>query len=219
VIRRNIVFAPYQPIQMRGWGQLIDLNFLHCEGDKATRSAGDLQRLSGQDAASLEGDALFVDSVRGDFYLRDDSPARRLGIAGVSLRDYGVRSKKLRILAQTPDIAKWLGTPSATLAVTRLRATIVWMGATVRNLVGAGEMSEKGAPTETGVIVETAPPDSAAARAGFQPGDLLLEVNDEAAGNTDQLKALTDSCNPSQPVKLSSFRNQHRVGFVLSCRE
>jgi len=92
------------------------------------------------------------------------------------------------------------------------------MGATVRNLVGAGEMSEKGAPTETGVIVETAPPGSAAARAGLQPGDLLLEVDDQAAGSTDQLQTLTDTCKPSQSVKLSGLRNQHKVELILICR-
>jgi S1-C subfamily serine protease len=122
------------------------------------------------------------------------------------------------MLAQTPDIAEWLGTPSATLAVARRRGTIVGMGATVRNLVGAGEMSEKGAPTETGVIVETVSPGSAAARAGLKAGDLLLDVNDQAAGSTDRLQALTNSCNPSQPVKLNGLRDQHKVEFVLICR-
>jgi len=219
VIRRNIVFAPYQPIRVRGWGQVIDMNFLHCDGAKATSSAVDLQQLSGQDASSLQGDAEFVDPIRGDFSLRDNSPARRLGIVSLSSTEYGVRSKKLRRSAETPDIAKWLGTPSATLAVTRLRATIVWKGATVRNLVGAGEMSEKGAPTETGVIVETAPPDSAAARAGLQPGDLLLKVNDQEAGSTDRLQALANSCNPIQPLKVSGLRNQHKIEFILICRE
>jgi len=219
VIQRNIVFAPYQPIRVRGWGQLIDLNFLHRGGARATTSAEDLQSLSGQDAASLQGDAQFCDSARGDFSLLDESPARRLGIGSLSPEDYGVRSKKLRKLAQTPDIAKWLTTPSATLAVTRRRASISWMGATVRNLVGAGEMSEKGAPTETGVIVETVQAGSAASRAGLQSGDLLLEVNGHAAGSTDQLQALTNPCNSNQPVKLSGLRNQHKVEFPLICRE
>ena len=113
VIQRNIVFDPYRPIRMRGWGQLIDLNFLQRDGAKTTTSAKDLQNLSGQDATSLEGDALFRDELRGDFSLRDESPARRLGIASLSPREYGVRSRKMRMLAQTPDIVKWLATPSA----------------------------------------------------------------------------------------------------------
>jgi S1-C subfamily serine protease len=93
------------------------------------------------------------------------------------------------------------------------------MGAAVRNLVGAGEMSEKGAPAETGVIVETVPLDSAAARAGLQPGDLLLELNDQAVASIDQLQTLTDTCKPSQSVKLSGLRNQHKVEFMLICRK
>src|ERR1035441_10663857 len=57
---------------------------------------------------------------KGHFSLRDESPARRLGIASLSPREYGVCSKKLRKLARAPDIAKWLDTPSATLAVTQI---------------------------------------------------------------------------------------------------
>lgn len=37
VIQRNIVYAPYQPIRVRGWGQLIDMNFLQRDGAKATK--------------------------------------------------------------------------------------------------------------------------------------------------------------------------------------
>jgi hypothetical protein len=219
VIQRNIVFAPYQPIRVRGWGRSIDLNFLQQAGATTIKSAEELQKLSGQDAASLEGDALFRDSGRGNFSLREESPARRLGIASLSPREYGVRSKKLRGIAQTPDIPKWLATPSATLAVTRRRDMMVWMGATVRNLVGIGEMSEKGAPTETGVIVETAPAGAAATRAGLQPGDLLLEANGLPTGSTEQLRSITSSCKPGQFVKLSGLRNQRKVEFTLTCVE
>jgi len=214
-IQRNVVFAPYQPIRMRGWGQRFDSNFLHREGSRTLSSAKELQELSGQDGASLEGDARFLNTAAGDFSLRNDSPARRLGITGLLQRKYGVRSGKLRALAQTPDIAKWLDTQPATLAVTRRRSQIVWMGATVRNLVGVGEMSEKGAPTETGVIVEIVPPSCAAAHAGLQTGDLLLEVNGAPVGSTDQLRSITNSCRPNQPWKLKGLRDQHRIEFSL----
>jgi S1-C subfamily serine protease len=96
---------------------------------------------------------------------------------------------------------------------------MLWMGATVRNLVGQGEMSEKGAPTETGVIVVTVPPGSAAARAGLQPGDLLLEATGEAAGSTGQLRSITNSCKSGQRVNLSGLRNQRKVEFTLTCAE
>jgi hypothetical protein len=217
VIQRNIVFAPYQPIRARGWGEVIDAIFLHRDGAKTTTGAMELRQLSGKDEVSLEGDALFIDPARGDFSLQEGSPARRLGIRSLPRQDYGVRSKSLRELAQTPDMAKWLVTPPATLAATRRPARIVWMGATVRNLIGVGEMSEKGAPTETGVIVETVPAGSFAARAGLQPGDLLLQVNGHAVDNTDQLRSLVDGCKPTRAITLSGLRNQHKVDFTLAC--
>lgn len=217
-IERNIVFAPYQPIRMRGWGAVIDMNFLQRDDDKVISGAKELQELSGQDAASLEGDALFVDSARGDFSLRSESPARRLGIVSLPCVEYGVRSKKLRMLARVPDVAQWLDTPSATLAVTRRTARIVWMGATARNLAGMGEMSEKGAPTETGVIVETVPRGSAAACAGLKPGDLLLQLNGQPVSGTAQLRALTNKLKSGQLLKLSGLRDQHKIEITL-CRD
>lgn len=218
VIERNIVFAPYQPIRTRGWGAIIDMNFFQSDDGGIVAGARELQQLSGKDANSLEGNARFVDPVRGDFSLRPESPARRLGIMSLPNAEYGVRSNILRALAETPDIVKWLDTPSATLAVTRRTARIVWMGASARNLVGMGEMSEKGAPTETGVIVETVPRGSAAACAGLKPGDLLLQLNGQPVSDTAQLRTLTNELRSSQLLKLSGLRNQRKVEFTL-CRD
>jgi S1-C subfamily serine protease len=78
-------------------------------------------------------------------------------------------------------------------------------------------VSEKGAPTETGVIVETAPLGFYAARAGLQSGDLLLEVNGEVAGSTDKLQGPAGSCRSGQPVKLNGLRNQYKFEFLLRC--
>lgn len=82
-----------------------------------------------------------------------------------------------------------------------------------------GEMSEKGAPTENGVIVEVVPAGSAVDGAGLQPGDLLLDVNGQDVGDTDRLRLITSSCKPGQRVKLSGLRNQRKVEFTLSCVE
>jgi hypothetical protein len=219
VIQRNIIYSPYQPIRTRGWGNAINSNFLQRDGSTTVIGATRLQRLSGKDQQSLEGDARFVDSTHGDFSLRDGSPAYRIGVKGLPLRTYGVRTRELQMLAQTPDIAIWLRTPSLTLAVSRRQARIKWMGATVRNLVGTGEMSEKGAPTEIGVIIETVPSGTAAARARIQAGDLLLEVNGNSVGDTDQLRSLTNACKRNQYLRLKGLRNQHKVEYLLSCQD
>ena len=67
-----------------------------------------LQVLSGQDAHSLEDDARFLDLEHGDFTLHPESPAIKVGFRNIPRHEYGVRSPRLRALAQTPDIRRLL---------------------------------------------------------------------------------------------------------------
>ena len=108
VVRHNIVFLPYRPIRPEGWGKEVDFNLLHHSGMLKPQPAVSLQKLSGQDAHSLEGDAGFLDSERGHFTVHSDSPAIKLGFREIPLYEYGVRSPKLRALARTPDIRRLL---------------------------------------------------------------------------------------------------------------
>jgi len=108
VVRRNIVFAPYRPIRPEAWGKEVDFNLLHHPGVLKPQPAVGLQKLSGQDAHSLEGDARFLDLEHGNFTMHADSPAIRLGFKNIPMGEYGVRSPRLRALARTPDIPRLL---------------------------------------------------------------------------------------------------------------
>jgi hypothetical protein len=107
-VRRNIVFTPYRPIRPEAWGKEIDFNLLHHPGVLKPQPAVSLQRLSGQDAHSLEGDARFLDLEHGNFTMHADSPAIKLGFKNIPVSEYGVRSPRLRALARTPDIPRLL---------------------------------------------------------------------------------------------------------------
>jgi hypothetical protein len=108
IVRRNIVFAPYRPIRPEAWGKEIDFNLLHHPGMLKPQPAVSLQKLSGQDAHSLEGDAHFLDLEHGNFTVHADSPAIKLGFKNIPVSEYGVRSPRLRALARTPDIPRLL---------------------------------------------------------------------------------------------------------------
>ncbi|HEY2859711.1 MAG TPA: right-handed parallel beta-helix repeat-containing protein [Terracidiphilus sp.] len=108
IVRRNIVFAPYRPIRPEAWGKEVDFNLLHHPGMVKPQPAASLQKLSGQDAHSLEGDAHFLDLEHGNFTMHADSPALKLGFKNIPVREYGVRSPRLRALARTPDIPRLL---------------------------------------------------------------------------------------------------------------
>ena len=177
IFRGNIVFAPYKPIQMRQWTQDIDFNLLHQPAMPQTNPATALQKLSSQDAHSLQGDALFVDEATGDYRVKSNSPALSLGFVNFNMDDFGVQSPKLKAIARQPVMPLRSSDTTPTLSETRSREVAVWAGAKVRNIVGLGEVSAAGSPGETGVILLEVPDTSDAAKAGFSAGDVLLAFN------------------------------------------
>src|SRR4029077_6098183 len=114
-----IVFAAYKPIQMRQWTQDIDFNLLYQPAMPQTTSPTALQKLSSQDAHSLQGDALFVDEATGDYRVKSNSPALSLGFVNFSMDDFGVRSPKLKAIALQPVVPLRSSLTTPTLSETR----------------------------------------------------------------------------------------------------
>lgn len=169
IFRGNIVFAPYKPIQMRQWTQDLDFNLLHRPALPQASPATALQKLSSQDAHSVQGEALFVDEAAGDYRVKSNSPALSLGFVNFSMDDFGVQSPKLKAIARQPVMPSKSSDIAPTLSETRSREVAVWAGAKLRNIVGLGEVSAAGSPGETGVILLDVPDTSDAAKADFLP--------------------------------------------------
>ncbi|MCX5674214.1 MAG: right-handed parallel beta-helix repeat-containing protein [Planctomycetota bacterium] len=103
VFRRNIVFGPYRPIRVnKPWGKECDANLLHKPGQKDAAPAKGLQQQSGLDEHSLEADAMFIDPGRGDYRVKDGSPALALGFKNFPMDQFGVRKPDLKKIARTP---------------------------------------------------------------------------------------------------------------------
>jgi len=107
VITRNIIVVTgnevYEPINMfastdeNRWGKLIDYNlFKTGEPDKfIVKDAADSLKEwneKGYDRHSIHGDPMFIDPDNGDFRLKADSPALKLGFKNVSMTDFGVQT-------------------------------------------------------------------------------------------------------------------------------
>ena len=106
VFRRNIVWREYQPAIMPAppWGQELDYNLMHREG--ATNGpASRLQKQSGRDERSIVADAQFVDPPKGDYRVKDGSPALALGFVNFPMDRFGVQRPALKALARTPVFA------------------------------------------------------------------------------------------------------------------
>jgi hypothetical protein len=97
VFRHNIVGKKYEPIRMpKVWGKEVNNNFFVDEG------ALQFARKLGLDADSAAGDPLFVDAAKGDYRVKDGSPALKVGFKNLAMDDFGVVSPKLRAEARTP---------------------------------------------------------------------------------------------------------------------
>ena len=72
-----------------------DYNIYYCAADPALgRTMLTKQRGVGVDAHSLAVDPLFVDAENGDFRLRPNSPALKMGFVPFDLSKVGLRSDK-----------------------------------------------------------------------------------------------------------------------------
>ena len=88
--------------------------------------------------------------------------------------DFGVRSKKLKALAKTPQIP----VPEITLDAEG-EATVykTWWGATLKEVSG-NELSAFGVGFDkAGIAIEAVPAESQAASVGLRNGDLLQAIN------------------------------------------
>lgn len=174
VVTRNIWMGAYRPAVMKivQWGQEIDRNlFTTSEADR-TRFAP-----NGCDANSLVGDPLFVDAAKGDYRVKDGSPALKLGFENFPMDQFGVQSARLKAIARTPELPSPADAAPAVAGKPPLQHH--WQGAIARNLEGE-EFSAFGVSRESGgVHLVEVPSGSLAARNGLLTGDLIQSIEGE----------------------------------------
>jgi len=79
---------------------------------------------------------------------------------------------------------------------------IQWLGATVRNVSGLGEVSAFGLGGESGVLVLEAPVGSLAAALGLREGDVIVQIGKARVDSVRDLRM-------EDPIRI--IRNQRQV--------
>lgn len=213
IFRRNIVFGNYRPVRVgRPWGREVDFNLLHQHGMANRQPATLLQEQSGRDENSLVADALFVDAAKGDYRVKEGSPALALGFENFAMDQFGVRSERLRRLARTPAFP----VPGEKRAEKSRRDSRVttWLGAKVKNIIGLGEVSAAGLPGEMGVSLQEVPAGSAAASAGLEMGDVILRCAGQPTATVSDLERQWMRVS-NGPVVLEVWRGQKAVPITV----
>ena len=215
IFRRNIVWRDYRPARMYAppWGQEIDLNLMHKVG-AGVSPASRLQKQSGRDEHSIIADAQFIDPARGDYRVRDGSPALALGFVNFPMDQFGVRKPALRAIARTPVFPG--ANAAAAAPAARDTAPRVWLRASVRNISGAGEGSAFGLPGSAGVLVLEVPEGSALAKAGLKKNDVILSVNGTKTPDMAALLQQTPAPTGGQPLRMGISRQQKEFALTLA---
>jgi hypothetical protein len=208
-IRRNIVWTEYMPIHVpKPWGRECNWNLLHVPGAWEPMPAVRLQEQSARDSASITGDAMFVDPSSGDFRVREGSPALGLGFVNFTMDQFGVRKPSLKLLARTPRLPQTGDKPGES---GRLPQHAKWGNCKVKNVVGMGEVSAAGLPSESGVWIETIPFGSWQNEHGFQIHDVIADINGRTVDTVDDLLSLYEAALPGNVFEVTVFRGQKRV--------
>lgn len=217
VFKHNIVFTAYQPAVMNSalgesdrWGKELDYN-LFATGQAAMRKFA----AHGADAHSISADPLFVNPGQGDFRVRPESPAFKIGFRNFDMTDFGVKSEKLKKLARTPDI------PEIVLQIQdEVSAEYTWLGAVLKEVKGE-ELSAYGARfSQASMALDRVPAESEAYKLGLRSGDLLLsfggkeistaasfkQLLEEYAGKSGELLVMRNQ--EEMVVKLAAFRGE-----------
>ncbi len=214
VFRRNVVFGPYRPaggMPKEAWGKEMDYNLVHQPEMAMPQPAVSMQKQSGRDEHSIMADAQFVDPAAGNFQVKEDSPALKLGFKNFPMDKFGVQKPSLKALARTPS----LGEGSKKKGSQRDGKEQDWLGAKVRNIVGQGEMSAYGTPGETGVLVVAVPVGGALDMAGLKKDDVILKFAGKPTILFTDLARHSTGLTPGQEVEIRVLRSQKEATISL----
>lgn len=207
VFKHNIVFTAYQPAVMNSalgesdrWGKELDYN-LFATGQAAMRKFA----AHGADAHSVSADPLFVNPGQGDFRVRPESPAFKIGFRNFDMTDFGVKSEKLKKLARTPDI------PEIVLQIQdEVSAEYTWLGAVLKEVKGE-ELSAYGAKfSQASMALDRVPAESEAYKLGLRSGDLLLSLGGKEISTAASFKQLLEEY-AGKSGELFVMRNQKEM--------
>ncbi|MCC5932361.1 MAG: right-handed parallel beta-helix repeat-containing protein [Cyclobacteriaceae bacterium] len=205
---RNIVMAPHAPVrQPEGWGAASDRNFFVFENDLIRSQE------YAADPNSIHGDPKFADPLLGDFSVKENSPAFKIGFVNFPMDQFGVKKPSLRAIARTPEIPVLL---QASFEQIRREADRLptWLGMSLRDLKGE-EFSAFGVSQEQGgVHLIQLSHHSQAGTVGLQRDDLIQQINGQTVRSAEELLAGVRKAG-SGPIRVTFVRNQRVLEVVI----
>jgi hypothetical protein len=148
-------------------------------GGLGTNTSLEAWQKLGLEKDSIIADPLFVDPASGNYQVRSDSPALKLGFKNFPMDKFGVTSEKLRkwVPVRTFPVPGDAGIHKES-EVSEARIDLTdFLGGKIKNMTTEAEKSAVGTGEISGVLVDKAPAESVLAKAGFRVGDLMIKAN------------------------------------------
>ncbi|MFC1760864.1 right-handed parallel beta-helix repeat-containing protein [Planctomycetota bacterium] len=207
----NIFMRKHRPARMVKKftdGTRVDGNLFAANQDDVMA----ISDIRGWDKNSIFADPMFVDPPKGDFRVKEGSPALKMGFKNFPMDQFGVKKPSLKAIARTPVIPPVvvnLGRNGGEAVPTR-----EWLGASLTELSGE-EYSAYGVSREDrGVAFSGIAPVSQAKNAGFQNGDVIQAVNNIKTPNIRNFnRALRTTRGPA---KFKVVRKQQEIEIEVS---
>jgi hypothetical protein len=143
----------------------------------------------GLEVNSIIADPLFIDPAKGDYRVKPNSPAIKLGFKNFAMDQFGVKSNRLKALLPERDLSVYAKTDSkaAPGAASRDDRKVSLLGGSMKNMTTDMEKSVVGIGEITGVLVMEVPHTSLAYKSGLRVGDLIIGFGDKKIHDLNDL--------------------------------
>ena len=201
VFSKNVVTTYYLPVGMPViWTKEVDNNtFLDAIALKKSK-------LNGTDAHSVYSPPVFVNAATGDYRLTKNSPAFKTGYKNFDMNNFGVISKKLKLLAKKVPFPKLI-------SYVENNETRTILGLNVKN-VTLGERSATGMFAEKGVFIVDVNKDSRF-NGILKPRDIFLSYNQKEVNNMRDFQDAVIAPNWTDSLKIVVFRGGNSSTITL----
>lgn len=211
VFERNVVAGKtiYSASNPTLWGGVRDYTFAHNPAAKKTEPAVALQKQTLDDAHSLYGNARFVAPGVGDFTVKADSPALKVGFKNFPMTGFGVTSQHLKAQAETPPFR--MPERFATNVYAAPRDAKV-LGSTIRSLSSLADVSATGMQETIGTYLVDVPTGSQLSEYGFKSGDVVLLLDRTSTAGARDFSRNIGKLRPGKHT-VKVWRGQEAVTF------
>jgi hypothetical protein len=192
------------------WGKELDFNFFAATAVEMNKFAQ-----NDCDANSAFGDPLFVNPEKGDFRVKEGSPALKTGFVNFPMNEFGVIKPSLKAIAKTPVI------PTISIKTDEEKSSgknlsIEWLGAKLGEPKG-DELSAFGAAfADGGVSILRLDENSVLKKYGLKTGDLIQKINATRIKNITELKAYLEANQKLASHTFFILRNQQKTEIKVN---